>query len=180
MPKNGLFKIGPDDLLYHLLFFNTVEELKLPIKGPMEDAGVIKLYEPSPTPCLYVAPVEKKKFLLHSHHQLAENRHVMCIVEKAGFEPRTLGTGAERATNCATAPVAPVENIMGRVPLIPLFLAGNSTPTVPYCYNKCNYSGFPMGGLQKSPAMPASTDGAGVEDVGLAVSAAAAAEAPSI
>ncbi len=29
----------------------------------------------------------------------------MCVVEKAGFEPRTLGTGAERATNCATAPV---------------------------------------------------------------------------
>jgi hypothetical protein len=58
LPKNGLFKIGPDDLLYHLVFFNTFEELKLPIKGPMEDAGVIKLYEPSPTPCLYVAPVE--------------------------------------------------------------------------------------------------------------------------
>ncbi len=48
----------------------------MPIKGPMEDAGVIKLYEPSPTPCLYVAPVK---------------------------------------------------NITGRVPLIPLFLAGNST-----------------------------------------------------
>ena len=30
----------------------------LPIKGPMEEAGVIKLYEPSPTPCLYVAPVQ--------------------------------------------------------------------------------------------------------------------------
>ncbi len=30
----------------------------MPIKGPMEDAGVVKLYEPSPTPCLYVAPVE--------------------------------------------------------------------------------------------------------------------------
>ncbi len=48
---------------------------------------------------------KKKKFLLHSNRQLAENRHVMCVVEKAGFEPRTLGTGAERATNCATAPV---------------------------------------------------------------------------
>jgi hypothetical protein len=58
LPKNGLFKNGPDDLLYHLVFFNTFEELKLPIKGPMEDAGVIKLSEPSPTPCLYVAPVE--------------------------------------------------------------------------------------------------------------------------
>jgi hypothetical protein len=27
----------------------------LPIKRPMEDAGAIKLYEPSPTQCLYVA-----------------------------------------------------------------------------------------------------------------------------
>ncbi len=26
-------------------------------------------------------------------------------MEKAEFEPRTLGTGVERATNCATAPV---------------------------------------------------------------------------
>ncbi len=43
--------------------------------------------------------------VLHSNRQLAENRHVMCVVEKAEFEPRTLGTGAERATNCATAPV---------------------------------------------------------------------------
>ncbi len=32
-------------------------------------------------------------------------QHVMCVVEKAWFEPRTLGTGAERASNCATAPV---------------------------------------------------------------------------
>jgi hypothetical protein len=37
-------------------FFSTFKELSLPIKGPMEDAGVVKLYEPSPTPCLYVAP----------------------------------------------------------------------------------------------------------------------------
>ena len=42
----------PDDLLQELVFFNTFEELNLPIKGPMEDAGVIKLYEPSPTQCL--------------------------------------------------------------------------------------------------------------------------------
>ncbi len=27
----------------------------VPIKGPMKDAGVVKLYEPSPIPCLYVA-----------------------------------------------------------------------------------------------------------------------------
>ena len=94
MPYYGLFKNGLDDLLYHLVFFNTFEELKLPIKGPMEDAGVIKLYEQSPTPCLYVAPVE---------------------------------------------------NITGRVPLIPLFLAGYSTLTVPHCNSKHKDSGFPMG-----------------------------------
>ena len=75
----------PDDLLRELVFFNTFEELKLPIKGPMEDAEVIKLYEPSPTPCLYVAPAE---------------------------------------------------NMVGRVPLMPLFLAGNATPTIPHLFSK--------------------------------------------
>ena len=66
----------------------------MPIKGPMEDSGVIKLYEASPTPCLYVAPAE---------------------------------------------------NMVGRVPLMPLFLAGNSTPTIPHLYSKRKDSGFPMG-----------------------------------
>ncbi len=47
-----------DDLLRDLVFFNTFEELNLPIIGPMEDSGVVKLYEPSPTQCLYVAPAE--------------------------------------------------------------------------------------------------------------------------
>ena len=84
----------PDDLLYSLVFFNTFEELKLPIKGPMEVSGVIKLIEPSPTPCLYVALVE---------------------------------------------------NIVGRVPLMPLFLAGNATPTISQVYSKHRDSGFPMG-----------------------------------
>ena len=48
----------PDDFLHELVFFKTFEELNSPIKGPMEDSGVIKLYEPSPTPCLYEAPAE--------------------------------------------------------------------------------------------------------------------------
>ena len=60
----------------------------------MEDSGFVKLYEPSPTPCLYVAPVE---------------------------------------------------NMVGRVPLTPLFLAGNATPTIPHMYTKRKDSGFPMG-----------------------------------
>jgi hypothetical protein len=84
----------PDDLLRELVFFNTFEELNSPIAGPMEDSGVVKLYEPSPTPCLYVAPVE---------------------------------------------------NMVGRVPLMPLFLAGNATATMPHLYSKRKESGFPLG-----------------------------------
>jgi hypothetical protein len=53
--KDWRFKMGPDNLRYNLVFFSTFKELTLPIKGPMEDAGVVKLYEPSPTPCLYMA-----------------------------------------------------------------------------------------------------------------------------
>ncbi len=34
--------------------------------------------------------------------------------------------------------------MVGRVPLIPLFLAGNSTPTIPHKYSKNKSSGFPM------------------------------------
>jgi hypothetical protein len=94
LPKNPSYRTGPDDLLFNLVFFSTFEELKLPIRGPMEDAGVVKLYEPSPTPCLYVAPAE---------------------------------------------------NMVGRVPLIPLFLAGNKTPTIPHVFSKRKDSGFPMG-----------------------------------
>ncbi len=60
----------------------------------MEDAGVVKLYEPSPTPCLYVS--------------LAEN-------------------------------------MVGRIPLIPCFLDGNVTPTIPHKYSKNKNSGFPAG-----------------------------------
>jgi hypothetical protein len=58
LPKIRTYKACPDDIVYTLVFFSTFEELKLPIKGPMEDAGVINLYEPSPTPCLYVADVQ--------------------------------------------------------------------------------------------------------------------------
>ena len=57
-PKNQLYKIGPDDLMYKMVYFSTFEELDLPIHGPMEDAGSLKLYEPGPIQCLYVAPVD--------------------------------------------------------------------------------------------------------------------------
>ncbi len=94
-------KFGPDDLLFNLVFFSTFEELILPIHGPMEDAGIIKLYDPSPIPCLYVAPVA---------------------------------------------------NMVGRVPLFPLFLAGNSTPTIPHRFSKHKGSGFPMGSADSAAA----------------------------
>ena len=65
-PKNNSYKVGqvythiylyihvylrmnvfnnflPDDLLRELVFFNTFQELKLPIKGPIEDAEVVEL-----------------------------------------------------------------------------------------------------------------------------------------
>ncbi len=47
-PKNQSYKIGPDDLLFNLVFFSTFEELILPIHGLMEDAEVLKLYKPGP------------------------------------------------------------------------------------------------------------------------------------
>ena len=36
-------------------------------------------------------------------------------------------------------------NVLGRVPLIPLFLAGKSTPTIPHKFSKNKEPGFPMG-----------------------------------
>ena len=41
--------------------------------------------------------------------------------------------------------VAPASCMVGRVPLIPLFLAGNSTPTIPHKFRKHKSSGFPAG-----------------------------------
>ena len=53
--------------------------------------------------------------------------------------------------------VAPAENMVGRVPLMPLFLAGNSTPTIPHLYNKQQGFRFPDG-LQRC-ADAAAVDG---------------------
>ncbi len=80
--------------------FNLVDYYEL------EEKKLCKMYVWSKNIKVYV--LKSNKFLLYSNCQLAENRHVMCVAEKAGFEPRTLGTGAKppkRATNCATAPV---------------------------------------------------------------------------
>jgi hypothetical protein len=90
----GCHKTGPDNISYLLVFFSTFDELTLPIQGPMEDAGVVKLYEPSQTIFLYVAPAE---------------------------------------------------NMVGRIPLMPCFLDGNATPTIPHKYSKNKASCFPAG-----------------------------------
>ncbi len=49
----------------------------------------------------------QKEILAYSNCKTGrERRHVLCFVETAGIEPRTLGTGAdsERAATCATRP----------------------------------------------------------------------------
>ena len=53
-PARTNYTRGPDDIEAHLVFFSTFEELKLPARGPMDHATT-KLYEPSPTPILFVA-----------------------------------------------------------------------------------------------------------------------------
>jgi hypothetical protein len=87
-------KTGPDDISFLLVLFSTFEELRLPIQGPMEDTGVVTRYEPSPTPCLYVAPAE---------------------------------------------------NMVGRILLMPCFSDGNATPTIPHKYSKSKASCFQAG-----------------------------------
>ena len=83
-PCQGNHTIDSDDFEMELVFFSTFEELQLPASGPIDHA-TIKLYEPSPTLILFVAP-------------------------------------------------GPLHNVLGRVPLSPLSLDGNATPSLPrYC-----------------------------------------------
>jgi hypothetical protein len=42
--------------------------------------------------------------------------------------------------------------VLGRVPLSPLFLAGNSTPTIPHKFSKHKGSAFPMGSADTANA----------------------------
>lgn len=79
-----------------LVFYSTFEPLVLPGGGPMERSGVqnLKLYEPSPTPILYVGLIT---------------------------------------------------DVVGRVPLLPLFLLGNSTPTIPHQLRQHRRGKFPHG-----------------------------------
>ena len=41
--------------------------------------------------------------------------------------------------------IGPIANVLGRVPLMPLFLHGNSTPTIPHQLSKHQRSKFPYG-----------------------------------
>ena len=55
-PQDCLLDAWHNDMEVCLVFFSTFEELKLPATGPMDRASATtKLYEPSPTPILYVA-----------------------------------------------------------------------------------------------------------------------------
>ena len=47
-----------DGLAVQLMFYSTFEVLDLPGSGPIETRRVVKLYEPSPTPILYVGPFQ--------------------------------------------------------------------------------------------------------------------------
>ena len=66
-PKHPSWTRGPDDIEACLVFFSTFEEPKLPATGPM-DRATTKLYEPSPTPILYVAPGPPAKICLAGCH----------------------------------------------------------------------------------------------------------------
>ncbi len=61
--------------------------------------------------------------------------------------------------------VAPVSNMLGRVPLIPLFLAGNSTPTIPHKFSKHKGSAFPMGSADTANASADGRRGSNVYEV---------------
>ena len=90
-PKRAMDTYGPNDIRVDLVLFSTFEDLDLG-SGPMEARGILKCYDPSLTPILYVGPIS---------------------------------------------------NVLGRVPLMPLFLHGNSTPTIPHELRHLQRSKFP-------------------------------------
>ena len=98
LPRRANYTYGHDDIQVQLVFYSTFEPMVLPIGGPMDAMGVQKLYEPSPTPILYVGLVA---------------------------------------------------DVLGRVPLMPgimpLFLLGNSTLTIPHQLSQHRGARFPHG-----------------------------------
>jgi hypothetical protein len=81
-PKRAMDTFCLDDIRVDLVLFSTFTEAR----------GVLKYYDPSPTPILYVGPIA---------------------------------------------------NLLGRVPLMPLFLLGNSAPTIPHQLRHLQRSKFP-------------------------------------
>ena len=61
--------------------------------------------------------------------------------------------------------VAPCQHVLGRVPLFPLFLDGNATPTIPYKYRQLQRAKFPHGSTDSSNA--AGRKGSNVYEVNL-------------
>ena len=94
LPRRANYTYCPDDIQVQLVFCSTSEPMVLPRSGPMKAMGVQKLYEPSPTPILYVGLVS---------------------------------------------------DVLVRVPLMPLFLLGNSTPTIPHQLRQHRCARFPHG-----------------------------------
>ena len=96
--RRANYTYGPDDIQVQLVFYSTFEPMVLPGGGPMEAMGVQKLYEPSPTPILYVGLVA---------------------------------------------------DVLGRVPLMPLFLLGlggrGASPTIPHQLRQHRGARFPHG-----------------------------------
>ena len=89
-------------------------EKDLPGSGPMESKGIRKVYDPSPTPILYVGPIS---------------------------------------------------NVLGRVPLMPLFLHGNSTPTIPHQLRHLQRSKFPLGCAQADASNKSGRKGSNVHEL---------------
>ena len=56
-PSRANYTHSPDDIRLEV-FFSAFESMDLPKDCPMERAGVQKLYEPYPTPILFVAPCQ--------------------------------------------------------------------------------------------------------------------------
>ena len=83
---------GKDDIQVQLMLYSTFEVLDLLRSGLMETRRVVKLYEPSPTPILYVGSVS---------------------------------------------------NVLRQLPLMPLFIRGNSTPTIQHYFHNLQRSKFP-------------------------------------
>jgi hypothetical protein len=95
--KSAKHKLGgPDDVEVQLVFFSTFQVLDLPAQGPMDHATT-KLYKPSPSPTLFVAPCKLMPVSLvppwqhysHNSTQLARRCRRRCGLKRSAFEHGT-------------------------------------------------------------------------------------------